>query len=205
MRGRFKQYFISEVLWIFANIFTASQSRFCLEGHSSDAVRPKEEEKVEEGGYYWDPVYYFGLGFLLTVWSWGRSAQRADTGWPQLDTEATWLQRSREEGEPKRKSEKARNVAELFLALPLSFIFRPLLPHRCLLSSWSVLFSFQLHPEQTSTSTSSISLCTDPPHPLAALSSDRQTELPSWTFPFCWPAATKVLSHVKPNLQPPKT
>lgn len=122
-----------------------------------------------EGGVMGDIT---GIQFTILAWAFfslcghgGRSAQRADTGWPQLDTEATWLQRSREEGEPKRKSEKARNVAELFLALPLSFIFRPLLPHRCLLSSWSMLFSFQLHPEQTSTSTSSISLCTDPPPP----------------------------------------
>lgn len=160
---------------------------------------------MEEGGYCWDPVDYFGRGFLLTVWSWGRSAQRAgteDIGWSQLHTEATWPQRSRGEGEPHHKSQKTRNGAELSPALPLSFIFGPLLPHRCLLSSGSVLFSLQLHPEQTSTSTSSISLCTDPTPPPPFL---RQTQLPSWTFPFCWPAATKVLSHVKPNLQPPKT
>lgn len=43
-----------------------------------------------------------------------------------------------------------------------------------------------------------------PPPPELPLS-HRQTQLPSWTFPFCRPAPTKVLSHVKPNLQPPKT
>lgn len=61
-------------------------------------MRAKEEEE-EEGGFCCDPVYYFGEGFLLAVWSWGRSAQPAgteDTGWPQLDTEAKWPERERE-------------------------------------------------------------------------------------------------------------
>lgn len=46
-----------------------------------------------------DLVYYFGWGFLLTVWSWGRPAQPAvteDTGWLQPDREATWSERERE-------------------------------------------------------------------------------------------------------------
>lgn len=56
----------------------------------------KEEEEEEEGGFCCDPVYYFGWGFLLAVWSWGRSVELAgteDTGWPQPDTEATWAER----------------------------------------------------------------------------------------------------------------
>lgn len=38
--------------------------------YNSNVARAKEEE-VEEGGFCCDPVYYFGWGFLLAVWSWG--------------------------------------------------------------------------------------------------------------------------------------
>lgn len=79
-------------MWAFANIFTAIHRRFCLQGHNSDVVRAKEEEKVEEGGHCWAPVYCVGWGFLLAVWSRAGSAQRAGTdnaGWPRRGTQAT--------------------------------------------------------------------------------------------------------------------
>lgn len=84
-------------MWAFANIFTAIHRRFCLQGHNSDVVRAKEEEKVEEGGHCWAPLYYVGWGFLLAVWSRAGSAQQAGTdyaGRPQLGTQATRLQGS---------------------------------------------------------------------------------------------------------------
>lgn len=68
-------------------------------------MRPKEEEEEEEGGFCCDPVYYFGWGFLLAVWSWGRSTQPAgteDSGWPQPDTEATWPEKERQGDRVKR-------------------------------------------------------------------------------------------------------
>ena len=72
--------------------------------------KEEQEEEVKEGGFCCDPVYYFGLGFLLAVWSWGRSAQPAgaeDSGWPQLDTEATWPERERAR-ESKSERERGR-------------------------------------------------------------------------------------------------
>lgn len=55
-----------------------------------------------------DLVYYFGEGFLLTVWSQGRATQPAgteDTGWLQHDTEATRSGRVREgDGGVRRKT-----------------------------------------------------------------------------------------------------
>lgn len=81
------------------------------------------------------------------------------------------------------------------LALPLSLMYVPLLLHR--LHSNFILSKLQLQPHPSFSA---------PPLPSPTGHSFlRQTQLPSWTFPFCWPAATKVLSHVKPNLQPPKT
>lgn len=68
-------------------------------------MKAKEEEEEEEGGFCCDPVYYFGWGFLLAVWSWGRSAQPAgteDSGWPQPDTEATWPETERQGDRVKR-------------------------------------------------------------------------------------------------------
>lgn len=62
------------------------------------------------------------------------------------------------------------------------------------------LTKLQLHPHIHP----SVPLFSLPPLTLS-LALLRQTQLPSWTFPFCRPAPTKVLSHVKPNLQPPKT
>ncbi|KAK1886415.1 Ecotin [Dissostichus eleginoides] len=94
------QYFTSEVIRVPAKISTASYSTYCLAGRL--LLRCCEGEGGggwgEEGGFCCDPVYYFGWGFLLAVWSWGRSAQPAgteDTGWPQPDTEATWPEREK--------------------------------------------------------------------------------------------------------------
>lgn len=179
-RGRLQRCVISEVLWIFANIFAASQSRFLSRG-------PQLSCWEATGGYYWDPVYYFGRGFLLTVWSWGRSAQRGH--WLATAPLRSHMATERERG---GRAKRRRNGAELFRSSPSRF--HPRARSSSPVSSVQrglLLFSFRLHPEQTSTSTSSISLHTGPtpperpppPHPrprptLAALSSDRHSYPP---------------------------
>lgn len=177
--GAFKPYFISEVLWIFANIFTASQSRFLSRGPQ---LRCCEAKGGGEGG---------GRGILL-----GSSL----LFWPGLSSRCVvmgeigaasghrghWLATARHRSHMAAEKQRGgRAVAEEWKGEECSWAFpssppfhiRLLLLHRCCVSSGSELFSLQCQPEQTSTSTSSISLSAPKP-PRAALSSDRHSYPP---------------------------
>lgn len=94
------------------------------------------------------PFYYFGWGFLLTVWSWGKSAQPAgseDAGWLQPDTEATWSER----GEVyKKRGSQEFGLSSTFLVLSRFSLFPLLSP--CFSCPSSLILHFSLT-RQTST------------------------------------------------------
>lgn len=76
-----KQYFTNEVIQVSAKIFTASYAIYCLAGRLQLRCCEGERGGGEGKGGGWfccDPVYYFGWGFLLAVWSWrDRQSQQA--------------------------------------------------------------------------------------------------------------------------------
>lgn len=164
-RGRFKRYFISEVLWIFCQHFRWQPESISSRGpqlrcHQGQRRRRRWRKGDITGIQF---TILAGAFFSLCGHGGNRRSERArrTLAGHSSSTEATCPQRSREEGELEHKSEEGEECRRAFPSSPSKF----LLPRRCLLSSRSGLFSLQLQPEQTSTSTSSISLRTSPPPP----------------------------------------